>query len=291
MITYGCFVTLIRHFILAHMILDLGKKLSWVALGWFVYQVTGSSLSIGIVISAATISPVLSSVLVGGMLDRLNRRRVMVLDNLVSASILALIPLLYWIDGLTLAVIVAVVFINGLLSSFTDVGSRSILPSFVEKEELESTNGINNMTSQVGYLLGPAIGGLSTGIFGAPMTVFFNVLCYVAAAFLFFLIPSEAYHRGMKSPGKELSSNREIGSFFMETREGFRLIRVFKPLMIMASVYWMGTVQTIVLSGMLTISLGTFVFFHPALRFKEVPEANASRRHSLPSPGEGVPSQ
>ncbi|MGB8955241.1 MAG: MFS transporter [Tumebacillaceae bacterium] len=108
-------------FMLSNVLLDLGKKLSWVALSWFVYQTTGSSLSIGIVISTATIAPVVSSLLVGSLLDRYDRRTLLVAENLLRGVILAVIPLLYGLGALTLPVVVAVhvvVFIIGSAAAF-----------------------------------------------------------------------------------------------------------------------------------------------------------------------------
>ncbi|MEW5568515.1 MFS transporter [Rossellomorea marisflavi] len=148
-----------RNFLIASTVLNIGRKLSWIALGWFVYQVTGSTVAVGMVISAATVSPLLSSILVGGMLDHFDRRTVMMWENVVRGGCLALIPLLYWLDVLSIWMIIVVVFVDGCLSSFTTIGTASILPEFLHKEDLETGNAVFTMTGQIGSLIGPAKSG------------------------------------------------------------------------------------------------------------------------------------
>lgn len=225
-----------RTFIGANALLDLGKKLSWIALSWFVYQVTGSVLSIGVVISTATIAPLLSSLLVGGMLDRFNRRTLMAVDNLLRGLIMSLIPVMYWLDLLTFPLIVGVVFVNGFLSSFTSIGAQTIIPSFVEGEDLQSANALSGMISQAGYFLGPAIGGLCTAAFGAPMTLLLNVGCFVLAALLVWSIPDEVFNRGAKREAASRSISDNIRKIGQDTKEGVRFIVQYKSLIMMASV-------------------------------------------------------
>jgi MFS family permease len=226
-----------RNFLIAATVLNIGRKLSWVALGWFVYQVTGSSLAIGIVISSATISPLISSIIVGGILDQYDRRLVMVLENTMRGLLLSLIPILYWFDILSLWMIVSVVFINGFLSSFTTIGTASILPEFLNKEDLETGNAVFTMTGQVGSLIGPALGGFSTALIGAPMTLFLNVVCFMVAALLYFIIPSEAYHSGEnKQKEEKIDIRLKLRRFLIDTKEGFSFIFSYKVLILIALV-------------------------------------------------------
>lgn len=224
-----------RNFLLAATVLNLGRKLSWVALGWFVYQVTGSALSIGIVISAATIAPLVSSIFVGGILDEYDRRFVMVAENAVRGILLSLIPFLYWFDILTLWMIVVVVFLNGLLSSFTTIGTSSILPEFLESNELERGNALFTMTGQVGSLIGPALGGFSTALFGAPLTLLINVLCFFSASLLYIRIPRSAYQGEIQRKTNDKLADK-VSRFKKDTIEGFAFIKHYNVLIMIALV-------------------------------------------------------
>ncbi len=221
-----------RNFLIASTVLNIGRKLSWIALGWFVYQVTGSTVAVGMVISAATVSPLLSSILVGGMLDHFDRRTVMMWENVVRGGCLALIPLLYWLDVLSIWMIIVVVFVDGCLSSFTTIGTASILPEFLHKKDLETGNAVFTMTGQIGSLIGPALGGFSTALVGAPMTLLLNVICFLMAALLYLMIPPEAYHSSQTS--SQTAARWKWRHFLRETKEGFTYILSYKILIVIA---------------------------------------------------------
>ncbi|TDQ40785.1 MFS transporter [Aureibacillus halotolerans] len=228
--------TYFRHFFVALTLLNMGRKLTWVALGWFVYQTTGSLVSIGIVITASTVAPLLSSVLVGGVLDQYNRRSIMIVENGLRGVFLSLIPILHWLDLLNLPIIVAIIFVKGFLSSFTTIGVTSILPSFLRKEDLEPGNAVLSMTGQMGSLIGPAIGGISTAMLGAPLTLLINVICFFIAAVLYFLIPTEVYHKGMERRPIDPSFRRNLVNYGRDVKDGLRFILKYRVLMMIALV-------------------------------------------------------
>ncbi|MBH0175654.1 MFS transporter [Fictibacillus sp. 23RED33] len=214
-----------RYFVLAYTLLDLGKKLSWVALSWFVYEITGSTYSTGIIITVTTLAPILASIFVGNILDRYNRRTIMIWANSLRGLSLLFIPVMYWFDLLTVSFIAFIMFINGILSVFTSVGAFTILPSFVKKDDLEVANAVSQMSVQTGYLIGPAIGGFLTALFGAPITILINVICFLFASFLYYLISDEAFNKGRKINNSEDSTIMDnVKSFWMETKEGFKFL-------------------------------------------------------------------
>lgn len=228
-----------RRFIEALILLNIGRKLSWVALGWFVYEITGSAVAIGAVISTATLAPLLSSIFVGGLLDGYNRKTLMVYENLARGVLLGLIPILHWLGLLNFPLILVIVGLDGLLSSFTTVGSSSILPSFVKKEQLEEGNAVVTLVNQVGSLIGPALGGFAIAFFTAPGTLFINVLFYLVASFLYMTIPEEVYHRDIERIEKEkvvTSIPEKWHRFVRDTLTGFKYILSYRILLIIASI-------------------------------------------------------
>lgn len=222
-------------FITALISLNIAKKLSWLALSWFVYEITGLTTAIGIVITAATISPLISSILVGGILDSYDRKTIMVYENLSRGVILAIIPCLYWFDILSLPIIVSVMFIDGLLSSFTTVGSTSILPSFVAEEDLEKGNAMISMIAQIGSLLGPALSGLLVGAIGAPGTLWVNVICFLFATLIYALIPRENYHKDIVHTNTTtFSFKKKLSKYLVDTKNGIIFILKSKILTVIA---------------------------------------------------------
>ncbi|WP_085505194.1 MFS transporter [Thalassobacillus devorans] len=173
---------------------------------------------------------------VGVILDQYNRRTLMVVDNLCRGMLLLLIPLLHWNGLLTLSIILLIVFINGLLSAFTDIGSITILPAFVSKKELENANALLAIAGQTGYLIGPAVGGFLTSFLGASVTLLVTVGFFLMASFLYFRIPEEVFHQDKSrilhtDPWKE-----KIQNIITDLRESFSFLKRHKILMVIASV-------------------------------------------------------
>ncbi|WP_181350321.1 MFS transporter [Thalassobacillus sp. CUG 92003] len=225
-------------FIGALTLLNIGRKLSWVALGWFVYETTGAASAIGIVLSAATIAPLISSILVGGILDQYDRKKTMAIENAVRGLLILLIPLFHWSGVLTLGVLITVMFIDGFLSSFTKVGASSILPAFVESEELEAGNAVISMVSQIGTLLGPALGGFLTAWIGAPGTLLVNVVLFFSATIIYIGIPRHHYHQGMEHDPSGPSSGwmSRLHAYGRDTKAGIQFIMQYRILIFIACV-------------------------------------------------------
>src|ERR1700730_16863106 len=74
----------------------MGDALTIVALTWFVLQLTGSALAIVLLVLCFQLPAMVSSPLIGKLLDRFQPRLIMGLDNFWRAAIIAAIPLLYW---------------------------------------------------------------------------------------------------------------------------------------------------------------------------------------------------
>ncbi|WP_160847616.1 MFS transporter [Pontibacillus yanchengensis] len=246
----------ITFFLIARLVLELAKKISWIAIAWFVYQLTNSASAIGFVITAATISPLISSVFAGVVLDQFNRRTLMVVENGLRGMFLLLIPLLYWGDLLMFSSIVIIIFLNGFLSAFTDIGSTTILPAFVAKEELESANAMLAITGQSGYLIGPAIGGFLSGFLGAPITLIITVVLFLLASFLYFLIPNEIFHQDMTQQDYTLSWKEKIAKIKEDTKEGFAFLKKHRILIVIASVTLVFNVTYAPLEPVLPVFVG-----------------------------------
>src|SRR5260370_24980959 len=89
--------------------------MSRVALTWFVYQSTGSATAVGLLLLCYTGPVLVGGLAAGPLLDRFDRRHVMVVDNLARGAAMALVPLLYALGRLTLAAVYAVSAVYGLL--------------------------------------------------------------------------------------------------------------------------------------------------------------------------------
>ena len=158
----------------------MGDALTGVALIWFVLQLTGSGLAIGLLGLSFSLPAMFSSPLIGKLLDRFQPRLVMRLDNFLRAAIIAAIPILYWSGGLRLWMVYALAFCAGMLAPATEIGVRVVIPRLVSWKELERANALSSITWDAATLVGPALAGFLLLSISAPA-----VLVLDAATFVF----------------------------------------------------------------------------------------------------------
>lgn len=157
----------------------LGDQFTIIALVWFVLQLTGSGIAIGLVVFCFQLPTIISSPLMGKLLDRYQPRTIMSIDNFGRACIIATIPLLYMLGALHLSIVYALALFSGILSPATEVGCRIVIPKIVPDEELERANSLSSISWDFATLVGPALAGILVTVMSAPA-----VLLLDAASFL-----------------------------------------------------------------------------------------------------------
>ena len=114
----------------------LGDTISRVALTWFVYESTHSPEALGLLSLFYTGPVILGGLVAGWLLDRFDRRRVMMADSLLRAAIFMLIPILNAAGMLALWHVYAVAAVYGFLMMIPLAGGPTIVPTLVPREQL-----------------------------------------------------------------------------------------------------------------------------------------------------------
>lgn len=195
-----------------------GNYMLGVALPVLVYTMTGSVLAVGGMLLAQTIPGILFGSLAGVFVDRWERRRTMVIVNILLA--LSILPLLLVrsVDWLWLVYVVR--FVQSSLNQFLTPAENAFLPLLSDPKLLVSANALNALNNNLARLIGPAIGGLVAAWAGVGGVVAVDVLTYVVAALLVALI-SVTSHPG-KTDGAE--PRFSLGKLADDWKEGMRLI-------------------------------------------------------------------
>ncbi len=145
-------------FWLGQSISSLGDGAFLTALAVAVYQLTGSSLIMGLLLMAQIIPELLLTLAGGVVADRLPRRLILVCADTGRALTVLLIALLLWLHLLHLWHLFALAILFGLCRSFFSPAYRAITPQIVVKEHLSSANALTGLSIYFGNLLGPMLG-------------------------------------------------------------------------------------------------------------------------------------
>ncbi|MBB6052043.1 MFS transporter [Armatimonas rosea] len=175
-----------RRLWLGALVSSLGGTFTWIALTWFLVERTHSDAeagaAIGLMLLCISLPAVLTGGLIGKLLDRVQPRPVLILDNLARAVLIALIPLFDLLGWLPLVSVYVISTLMGALEPATRVGTRLLTPHLIPDEELEVANGALALTEHLPVIVGPALAGFVIAQWGAPRALLLD-----AASFLVFV--------------------------------------------------------------------------------------------------------
>jgi MFS family permease len=118
----------------------------------------------------------------GVYVDRLDRRRLLVVTNVLQA--LTVSVLLVVADGGPLWIVYAVAAGQSVLSSFSQPAESALLPSLVAPEVLLAANALTALNTRIARLVGVPLGGLLLGLLGLPPVVLADAASFLVAAVL-----------------------------------------------------------------------------------------------------------
>ena len=128
------------------------------SLGWLVYELTGSAINLALTMAAQFVPHLLFGLFIGAWVDRLDRKRLMIVVDLLRAGAISTIPLLAAFDALTVWWIYGTGFVMSTLTIFFDSSQFAAVPSLVPKRELVSANGRIQATFSAAQVAGPLLG-------------------------------------------------------------------------------------------------------------------------------------
>jgi MFS family permease len=203
----------------------IGDRAMLTALPFYVYQQTGSTLHSAGLFTAYYLPQVLFSSVAGVFVDRWDRRRIMIVTNLLQACVMLL--LLFVRSGEWLWLVYLVAFIESSASVFFGPAEGAIVPNLVAEEHLVAANSLGGLNNTIARLAGPPIGGILLGTVGLGGVVLVDSVSFLLAAALIALIsgrfrPAAAQAQPVDVAGNVVSS---WGRLWQEWREGLRLVR------------------------------------------------------------------
>ena len=143
-----------------------------------------------VVLSAAMVVAMLPSVLFGSFagvfVDRWDRRRTLIVSNLLLAALL--LPILLVRSESLVWIVYPIMFIESCLEQFTRPAQNALLPSLVGAERIPPANSLLSVSNNLARLLGPAVGGLIAGFFGLIGVALADGASFLLAALLIALI-------------------------------------------------------------------------------------------------------
>ena len=163
----------------------LGQMVSYVALPYQIYLLTGSNLAVGAMGAVELVPLILFGLYGGALADHVDRRRLLVITGAAQAVLTAG---LLWNATLDRPQVWVIYVIGGFLSTAYALQRPSrdaLLPRVVRHDQLPAAVALSSLSMQVGMLLGPALGGVLVATAGIGWAYGVDVLGLVIATLLF----------------------------------------------------------------------------------------------------------
>jgi MFS family permease len=138
---------------------SFGSSITQFALPLLVFKLTGSAVSLGIGFAMFGLPHLLFGLLIGAWADRLDRKRLMIVVDVLTAAVLASVPLAATAGVLSVWWIYAATFASATLGIFFQAAQFAAIPSLVEREELVTANGRIQASFSAASVLGPLAAG------------------------------------------------------------------------------------------------------------------------------------
>lgn len=190
-----------------------GTALTSLAASILVYQVTGgSALSVGLMMMATAAPSLLVGLFAGVIVDRYDRKRIMIVTELIRAVLVVLIPFLVPYSIVWLYVIVAV---TSAISQFYDPAHESVLPEVAPEEELAAANSLMAISSFGATAIGFAASGLLASAASIDWAFYLDGLSFVISALVIALITVKPLEDTEEASASMIIRNLKVGLRFL----------------------------------------------------------------------------
>jgi MFS family permease len=160
-----------RRYLSGNLLALLGWQMQTVAVGWELYQRTHQALHLGLVGLVQVIPVVALALPAGQLIDRLDRRRVIVVALLaISVCSLVLAAVSWW--QVAIRWIYVCLFVAGVARAFLMPGKAAFLPLIVPRDRFANAVTWSTSGFQLASILGPGVGGLMIAACGAAVWVY-----------------------------------------------------------------------------------------------------------------------
>ncbi|MEN9315729.1 MAG: hypothetical protein RIS35_2122 [Pseudomonadota bacterium] len=180
-----------RHYFLAQAVSAAGFWIQQIALSWTVYRITGSAAMLGAVSFAASIPMLVISPFAGLLVDRVDRRRVVLVTQTIQMLQACVLAILAFTGTAQPALIVVLAFVYGTAWTFDAPARQALLPLMIGgRGDLSNAIALNSLVMNLARFVGPAIAGLLLAWTGEGWCFAINAASFLAVLVVLWRLPS-----------------------------------------------------------------------------------------------------
>ena len=211
----------------ANAVSTVGDLMYSVAIGYWVYEKTGSSGLMGIMSAISMVVTMFLSPFTGSIVDKVSRKGVMVGMDLMQGILMLAVGVLAFFDKLNIPGVLAAAFLAAVGSVFYGPAVSTLMIDIIPHDDMVRGQSVHSGIMSSINMVGTAFSGAMVAFFGVPLIVVINGISnlYSAVSELFIRVP-RTVQQGEKVTAKSIlnDSRRAVGDIFES-----RFLRLFVP--------------------------------------------------------------
>jgi MFS family permease len=161
---------------------SLGSSFTGFALPLLIYKLTGSAINLALSTAAWLLPYLLFGLVIGAWVDRVDRKRLMILTDIGRAAVIGSIPLMANLNLLSVWWIYGVMFVTSTLSIAFDAADFAAIPSLVSQDDLVTANGRIQASYSATGVIGPFLAGGLIAVIPIYDVIFFDALSFLVSS-------------------------------------------------------------------------------------------------------------
>ena len=205
----------------------IGDVLYSVAIGYWVYEKTGSSALMGIMSSISMFMVMFVSPFSGSIVDKCSRKTIIVGMDLLRGLIMLIVGALAFTDKLSVPIVLAAAFLASACSVFFHPAVSTLMLDIIPHDDMVRGQSVHSGINSLINLVGKALSGALVAFLGVPLIIVINGISYLfsAATEVFIHVPKTVRQ------GEKVTVSGILRDFGLAIREifGNRFLRLFVP--------------------------------------------------------------
>lgn len=205
----------------------IGDVLYSVAIGYWVYEKTGSSALMGIMSSISMFMVMFVSPFSGSIVDKCSRKTIIVGMDALRGLIMLLVGALAFTDKLSVPIVLAAAFLASACSVFFSPAVSTLMLDIIPHDDMVRGQSVHTGINSFINLVGKALSGAMVAFLGVPLIIVINGISYLFSAVteVFIHVPKTCQQ------GTKVTVSGILRDFGLAIREifGNRFLRLFVP--------------------------------------------------------------
>ncbi|MEB2641786.1 MFS transporter [Bacillus sp. DAG6] len=166
-------------------IANLGAWIYLIALNVLVYNMGGSALAVATLYVIKPLATLFTNAWSGSMIDRLNKRKLMIHLDIYRALSIAILPLLP-----SLCIVYVFVFFISMASAIYEPTAMTYMTKLIPVEQRQRFNSLRSLIGSGAFLIGPAIAGVLLIASTPEIAIYINAIAFLLSGFITLLLPN-----------------------------------------------------------------------------------------------------